>query len=63
MLGPGQFSTVAVTAGELGGNNDLIDCAETATTDGFGRKDNIFTHFVKRNMSFDVTAFLALREQ
>jgi hypothetical protein len=47
----------------LGGNNYLIDHAEKATMDNFGREDNIFTNFVKRNMSFDVTVLLALHGQ
>ncbi len=62
-LDPGQLNTIAVTAEELGGNNYLIDHAKKATMDGFGREDNIITNFVKRNMSFDVTALLALSVQ
>jgi hypothetical protein len=63
MLDPRQFSAIAVTAKKLGSNNDFIDPAEKATIGSFGRDYNIFTNFVKRNMSFSLSALLALRGQ
>jgi hypothetical protein len=63
MLVPRQFSTIAVTAKELHGNNDLIDRAKKASMDSFGREHNIFTNFVQRYMCLSSTAILAWHGQ